>query len=124
MARWNISGDTVTLEDQRRRSPMRWLRQNGLKIAVVLGVVEAIAAFVFGFKFLMLAIGVIAVLGYLNIRHRLPESIRRPVWVIVTAQAIAGLLVPAVYAGMAIAFVIGTIMLVILLLVLLGDRRR
>jgi hypothetical protein len=125
MARWNISGDTVTLEEgKRRRSPSQWLRQNSLRIAVVLGIAEAIWAFVFGYKFIMMAIAVIAVLIYLNVRHRLPEAVRRPVWVLVMAQAIAGLLVPAVYAGMAIAVVIGAIMLVILFLFMLGDRNR
>ena len=125
MARWNISGDTVTLEEgKRRRSPSQWLRQNSLRIAVVLGIAEAIWAFVFGYKLIMMAIAVIAVLVYLNVRHRLPEAIRRPVWVLVMAQAIAGLLVPAVYAGMAIAVVIGAIMLVILFLFMLGDRNR
>ena len=125
MARWNISGDTVTLEEgKRRRSPTQWLRQNSLRIAVVLGIAEAIWAFVFGYKLIMMAIAVLAVLVYLNVRHRLPEAVRRPVWVLVMAQAIAGLLVPAVYAGMAIAVVIGAIMLVILFLFMLGDRHR
>jgi hypothetical protein len=124
MARWNISGDTVTLEEQGRRSPKRWLRQNSLRIAVVLGIAEAIWAFVFGYKLIMMAVAVIAVLVYLNVRHRLPEAVRRPVWVLVMAQAVAGLLVPAVYAGMAIAVVVGTIMLVVLFLFMLGDRRR
>jgi hypothetical protein len=125
MARWNISGDTVTLEEgKRRRSPSQWLRQNSLRIAVVLGIAEAIWAFVFGYKLIMMAVAVIAVLLYLNVRHRIPDAIRRPVWIIVMAQAIAGLLVPAVYAGMAIAIVVGAIMLLVLLLVMLGDRNR
>ena len=124
MARWNISGDTVTLEERGRRSPSRWLRQNSLRIAVVLGLIEAVAAFVYGHKLLMMVIGIGSVFLYLNVRHRLPEAIRRPLWVIVMAQAIAGLLVPAVYAGLAIAVVIGGIMLLVLVLVLLGDRRR
>jgi len=125
MARWNISGDTLTLEEQQgRRSPLRWLRQNSLRIAVILGLAEAIAAFLYGYKFLMMVIGVAAVFGYLNVRHRLPNAIRRPLWVIVMAQAIAGLLVPAIYAGIAIAIVVGSIMLLVLVLVLLGDRKR
>jgi len=124
MARWNISGDTVTLEERGRRSPTQWLRQNSLRIAVILGLAEAIAAWLYGFKFLMMVIGVAAVFGYLNIRHRLPNAVRRPLWVVMMAQAIAGLLVPAVYAGIAIAVVVGTIMLLVLILVMLGDRRR
>jgi hypothetical protein len=126
MARWNISGDTLTLQeqDQGRRSPLRWLRQNSLRIAVILGLAEAVAAFLYGFKFLMMVIGVAAVFGYLNVRHRVPNAIRRPLWVVVMAQAIAGLLVPAIYAGFAIAVVVGSIMLLVLFLVLLGDRKR
>ncbi len=126
MAKWNISGDTVTLEDgsQRRRSPTRWLRQNSLRIAVVLGLSEAAAAFLYGHRLLMLVIGVVAVFGYLNVRHRLPGAVRRPLWVIVMAQAIAGLVVPAIYAGIFIFTVIAVLMLLVLVLVLLGDRRR
>jgi hypothetical protein len=69
-------------------------------------------------------VGVLAVLAYLNLRHRIPAAIRRPVWVLVTAQAVAGILVPAITIGIGIAIVVGGIMLVILLLVMLGDLRR
>jgi hypothetical protein len=126
MAKWNISGDTVTLEDgsQGRRSPTRWLRQNSLRIAVVLGLAEAAAAFLYGHRLLMIVVGVAAVIGYLNIRHRLAGVVRRPLWVIVMAQAIAGLVVPAIYAGIFIFTVIAALMLLVLVLVLLGDRRR
>ena len=64
------------------------------------------------------------VLAYLNLRHRIPAAIRRPVWVLVTAQAVAGILLPAVYIGIGIAVVVGGILLLILLLVMLGDLRR
>jgi hypothetical protein len=40
------------------------------------------------------------------------------------AQAIAGILLPAIYVGIGIAVVVGGIMLVILALVMLGDLRR
>jgi hypothetical protein len=124
MARWNVSGETLTLEERGRRSPSRWLRQNSLRMAVLLGIVEAILAFVTHHTLIMMVVGVVAVFGYLNVRHRVPGVIRRPLWVLVMAQAIAGLALPAVYAGAFVAMVIIFIMLIVLLLVMLGDRRR
>lgn len=124
MAPWNVSSDALTIEQEPRRSPSRWLRQNSLRIAVVLGILEAIFAWTRGFSVEMMLVGVVAVLAYLNLRHRIPASIRRPVWVLVTAQAVAGILVPAITIGIGIAIVVGGIMLVILLLVMLGDLRR
>lgn len=124
MAPWNVSSDALTIEQEPRRSPTRWLRQNSLRIAVVLGILEAILAWTRGFSVEMMLIGVLAVLAYLNLRHRIPTSIRRPVWVLVTAQAVAGILVPAITIGLGIAIVVGGLMLVILLLVMLGDLRR
>jgi hypothetical protein len=125
MARWNVSGgDTLTLEEQGRRSPTRWLRQNGLRIALVLGLVEAVFVWVTHHTLLMMLIGVLSVVVYLNVRHRLPMAIRRPLWVIVMAQAVAGLALPAIYTGAAIAMLIAVILLVVLVLVMLGDRRR
>jgi hypothetical protein len=64
------------------------------------------------------------VVGYLQIRHRLPELVRRPLWVVVMAQAIAGILLPAIYLSLAVAVIVGGIMLLILALVMLGDLRR
>jgi len=124
MAPWNVSNDALTIEQQPRRSPTRWLRQNSLRIAVVLGILEAIVAWTRGFSIEMMLVGVVAVLAYLNLRHRIPAAIRRPVWVLVTAQAVAGILVPAITIGLGIAIVVGGLMLVILLLVMLGDLRR
>jgi hypothetical protein len=124
MAPWNVSSDALTIEQEPRRSPSRWLRQNSLRIAVVLGILEAIVAWTRGFSIEMMLVGVVAVLAYLNLRHRIPARIRRPVWVLVTAQAVAGILVPAITIGIGIAIVVGGIMLVILLLVMLGDLRR
>jgi hypothetical protein len=46
------------------------------------------------------------------------------VWVVATAQGIAGLLLPAVYLGIGIAVIVTGIMLVVLLLFMLGDLRR
>ena len=124
MAPWNVSSDALTIEQEPRRSPTRWLRQNSLRIAIVLGILEAIVAWTRGFSVEMMLIGVLAVLAYLNLRHRIPAAIRRPLWVLVTAQAVAGILVPAITIGLGIAIVVGGLMLVILLLVMLGDLRR
>ena len=124
MAPWNVSSDALTIEQEPRRSPSRWLYQNSLRIAVVLGLVEAVFAWVRGFRIEMMLVGVLAALIYLNLRHRIPVRIRRPIWVVVMAQAIAGILLPAIYVGIGIAVVVGGIMLVILALVMLGDLRR
>ena len=124
MAPWNVSSDTLTIEQEPRRSPSRWLRQNSLRIAIVLGLVEAVVAWTQGFRVVIMLVGVLSVLAYLNLRHRIPAAIRRPVWVVVTAQAVAGILLPAVYIGIGIAVVVGGILLLILLLVMLGDLRR
>ncbi len=124
MSNWNISGDQLTIEPRERRSPTRWLQQNSLRIAVVVGLAEAAFAFVAGHRLLLTAVGVLSVLLYLNVRHRLPQAIRRPVWVIVMAQAIGGLVVPLIYIGLAMAVIVGSLLLVVLVLVMLGDRMR
>src|SRR5205814_866949 len=94
------------------------------RIAVILGLVEAAVAWTRGLSLEMMFVGVLSVLAYLNLRRRIPNSIRRPVWVAVTAQAVAGLLVPAITVGIGIAVVVAGILLVILLLVMVGDMRR
>ena len=124
MAPWNVSSDALTIEHEPRRSPSRWLRQNSLRIAVILGLLEAVFAWARGFRLEMMLIGVLAALLYLNLRHRIPTRIRRPIWVVVMAKAIAGILLPAIYVGIGIAVVVGGIMLLILALVMLGDLRR
>src|SRR5439155_23887459 len=118
------SGDTVTLEEGRRRSPSRWLRQNSLKLALLLGIAEAIFALVTGHRLLIMLIGLISAIAYFNVRARLPERIKRPVWILVAAQVVAGLVVPAIYAGVLIFSVVAALLLVVLLLVMLGDLRR
>ena len=123
MAEWNLSDDGMTIEQRKRRSPNAWLRDNSLKLAIVIGVSEAVIAYVKGFHFLW-AIGLLAVFGYWWLRSRVRPSIRRPLWVVAVSQAIAGIAVPAVFAGLFIAAVVGVLLLVIMLLVLLGDRRR
>ena len=124
MAPWNVSSDTLTIEEKPRRSPSQWLRQNSLRLAVVIGLVEAVVAWTRGFSLEMMLIGVLSVIGYVQLRHRIPAAIRRPVWIAVTAQAVAGLLVPAITVGIGIALVVAGILLLVLLLVMLGDLRR
>jgi hypothetical protein len=124
MSKWNVSGDALTIEPRERRSPSRWLRQNSLRIAVVLGLVEAVVMWADGHRLLMTVIGVAAVAGYLNVRHRLPEAIRRPLWIVVMAQAIAGLTLPLVYIGIGMLVIVGGLLLVVLALVMLGDLMR
>jgi hypothetical protein len=125
MAPWNVSsGDALTIEQRPRRSPTRWLHEHGLRIAFFVGLVEAVFAWAEGYKLVMMLIGVLSVVGYLQVRHRLPELVRRPLWVVVMAQAIAGILLPAVYLSLAVAVIVGGIMLLILALFMLGDLRR
>jgi hypothetical protein len=124
MSNWNISGDTLTVEPRERRSPTRWLHQHSLRIAVVLGLAEAVFAWATGHRILLMVIGVLAVVSYLNVRHRLPEVIRRPLWIVVMAQAIGGLVLPFVYVATAIFFIVGLLLLAVLALVMLGDRTR
>ena len=124
MADWNVSSDSLTVEPRQRRSPSRWLHQNSLRIAVVLGLVEAVWAWAAGYRLLMTLIGVLAVGGSLQVRQRMPERIRRPVWVIVMAQAIAGLVLPLVIFGMAMFAIVAGLILVVLVLVMLGDLMR
>lgn len=124
MSNWNISGDTLTVEPRERRSPTRWLHQHSLRIAVVLGLAEAVFAWATGHRILLMVIGVLAVVIYLNVRHRLPELIRRPLWIVVMAQAIGGLVLPFVYVATAMFFIVGSLLLIVLALVMLGDRMR
>jgi hypothetical protein len=124
MSNWNISGDTLTVEPRERRSPTRWLHQHSLRIAVVLGLAEAVFAWATGHRLLLMVIGVLAVVGYLNVRHRLPDLIRRPLWIVVMAQAIGGLVLPFVYLATAMFFIVGSLLLIVLALVMLGDRMR
>ena len=124
MARWNISSDALTIEQQPRRSPTRWLRANSLRIAFVIGLVEAVIAWSEGFRLVMMLVGIVSVVAYMQVRHRLPAVVRRPLWIVVTAQAVAGILLPAIYLGIAIAAIIFGIMLLVLLLFMLGDLRR
>jgi hypothetical protein len=123
MAEWNLSSDPMTLEEKPRRSPQTWLRQNSLRISLVVGVVEAIVAWQAGFK-LMWLVGLAAVFGYLYVRRHVPRSLRRPLWMVAMSQAVAGIVVPAIFGAVLIAALIGGLLLVIMVLVLLGDLRR
>jgi hypothetical protein len=124
MAKWNVSSDAMTLEQQPRRSPSSWLRQNGLRIAILVGVIEGIYAWHTGHKFLMLLIGVLSVAAYWSVRHRLPTAIRRPLWIIVTAQAVAGILVPFITLGIFVLTIGLVCVLLVLVFVMLSDRGR
>jgi hypothetical protein len=124
MARWTVSGETVTLETGPRRPLESFLARYGLRIAVILGLVEALVAWAGGFTLVMLLVGLLAILGYLWARRRVPRRLRRPLGVLGMAQGIAGLAPLAVGAGLLVAVMIGGLLLLIMLLVLLGDRRR
>jgi hypothetical protein len=124
MAKWNISSDSMTVEQAPRRSPSNWLRQNGLRVAVIGGLVEAVIFYVTGHALLMMVIGILSVLIYLNVRHRIAPAIRRPLWVVVMAQAIAGLLLPAITVGFFVATILAVGLLIVAILVMLGDRTR
>jgi hypothetical protein len=124
MAEWNLSTDQMTLEQKPpRRTPAQWLRQHSIRIAVVAGVVEAALAWHVGFR-LMWLVGITAVLGYLYLRKRVPQSLRRPLWVVAMSQAVAGIVVPAIFGLFFFAAILGGLLLVIMALVLLGDLRR
>jgi hypothetical protein len=124
MAEWNLSTDQVTLEQKPgRRSPARWVRDNSIRIAVVVGFVEAALAWHVGFR-LMWLVGVLAVLSYLYLRRRVPAAVRRPLWVVAMSQAVAGIVVPAIFGLFFFAAIVGALLLVIMVLVLLGDLRR
>ncbi len=89
----------------------------------MLGVIEGLWAWYSGHKFLMLVIGVASVAIYWSVRHRLPLAIRRPLWIIVTAQAVAGILIPVVTLGIFIATIVLIGVLLVMVLMMLADRR-
>ncbi len=124
MAEWNLSTDRATLQEKApRRSPLQWLRDHSIRIALVVGLVEGVAAWVSGFRFLFL-VGLAAVFGYLWLRRRIPTSLRRPLWVVAMSQAVAGIIVPALSGLIFLTAMIAALVLVILALVMLGDLRR
>ncbi|HEY0388786.1 MAG TPA: hypothetical protein VGC71_10115 [Gaiellales bacterium] len=124
MAEWNLSSDRVTLEEKApRRSPLKWLREHSIRIAIVVGIVEGAAAWVVGFRFLFL-VGLLAVFGYLWLRKRVPLRLRRPLWVVAMSQAVAAIIVPALQGLIFLTAIVAALVLVILVLVLLGDLRR
>jgi hypothetical protein len=124
MAEWNLSTDQVTLEQKPpRRSPATWLRANSIRISLTVGALEAAIAWRAGFR-LMWLVGIAAVLGYLYVRRHVPLRFRRPLWMVAMSQAVAGIVVPAIFGLFVVAAVIGALLLVIMVLVLLGDLRR
>src|SRR5437588_1657979 len=107
MAEWNLSTDQVTLEQKPpRRSPVAWFRANSIRISLVVGVVEAAIAWRAGFRMMWL-VGILAVLGYLYVRRRTPLSLRRPLWMVAMSQAVAGIVVPAIFGLFFVAALIG-----------------
>jgi hypothetical protein len=124
MAEWNLSTDQVTLEQKpRRRSPVRWLRENSIRISVIAGFVEAILAWRAHFTFLWV-FGLAVVLVYFYLRRSIPQPLRRPAWMVAMSQAVAGLVQPVIAGLYLMIVLIGGLMLLILVLVLLGDLRR
>ena len=124
MSEWNLSSDQITLEQrQRRRSPVQGLRDNSIRIAVLVGLAEAVVAWRAGFK-LMWLVGLLAVFAYLWLRTRVPRSLKRPLWMVAMSQAVAGIVVPAIFGAFLIMAVIGGLLLVIMVLVMLGEFRR
>ncbi|HVG88890.1 MAG: hypothetical protein ACJ740_02370 [Gaiellales bacterium] len=120
---WNVSSDRMTIEPPQRRSPARWIRENSLRIAVVVGLTEAAVAYFSGVRYLWAA-GLLAVFAYWYVRKRVPQWLRRPLWIVAMSQAIAGLAVPALFGALFITFVIGAVLLLMMVLVMLGDLRR
>jgi hypothetical protein len=53
-----------------------------------------------------------------------PAAVRRPLWVVAMSQAVAGIVVPAIFGLFFFAAIVGALLLVIMVLVLLGDLRR
>jgi len=125
VAEWNISsGDPMTLEQKPgRRSPARWFRENSIRIAILAGVIEAIVAWHYDIRWLWL-VGVLTVIGYFYIRRRVPASLRRPLWMLAMSQAVAGIILPAIFGLFFVFAVVGGLLLVIAVLFLLGDLRR
>ena len=120
---WNVSSDRMTIEPPQRRSPARWIRENSLRIAVVVGLTEAAVAYFSGVRYLWAA-GLLAVFAYWYVRKRVPQWLRRPLWIVAMSQAIAGLAVPALFGALFITFVIGAVRRLMMVLVMLGDLRR
>jgi hypothetical protein len=120
---WNVYSDRMTIEPPQRRSPARWIRENSLRIAVVVGLTEAAVAYFSGVRYLWAA-GLLAVFAYWYVRKRVPQWLRRPLWIVAMSQAIAGLAVPALFGALFITFVIGAVLLLMMVLVMLGDLRR
>jgi hypothetical protein len=120
---WNVSSDRMTIEPEQKRSPTRWIRENSLRIAIIVGLSEAAVGYFTGLRYLW-AVGLLAVFGYWYVRRRVPQWLRRPLWIVAMSQAIAGLAVPALFGALFISFVIGAVLLLMMVLVMLGDLRR
>ncbi len=124
MAEWNVSSDPRVLEQKTRRNPVQWLRQNSVKLAVGVGIIEALVAWHLGYKLLLPVFAIVVVLGYFWLRNRVPQSFRRPLWIVAMSQAVAAIILPALFGLFLLVAIIAAGLLLILALVLLGDLRR
>jgi hypothetical protein len=124
MAEWNVSTDRVTLQEKPpRRSPVQWVREHSIRIALVVGIVEGLAVWLKGFHWLWL-VGLVVVFAYLWLRKRVPLRLRRPLWILAMSQAVAAIIVPALGGLLFLTAIVAALVLLILVLVMLGDLRR
>jgi hypothetical protein len=125
MAEWNVSSDPRVLEQKSpRRSPAQWLRQNSLKLAVGIGIIEAIVAWQAGYKLLLPLVAILVVFAYLWARKRVPQSVRRPLWIVTMSQVVAAIILPAIVGAFLLFAIVAAGLLIVMALVLLGDLRR
>jgi hypothetical protein len=112
--------------DPHGRGAAGWLRRYRLRIAIGLGIFESLA-FAFGRigALPLLLIGIAAVAFHLWWgRHLRSRMLRQVSWIICFAQGIVAL-IPAIIGFAAIGLIIaGTVALLVLMMVLLGDRGR
>ena len=95
-----------------------------VKLAVAVGIVESLVAWHLGYKLILPVFAVAVVLGYFWIRNRVPQSVRRPLWIVAMSQAVAAIVLPALFGLFLLVAIVAAGLLVILALVLLGDLRR
>jgi len=124
MSEWNVSSDPRVLEQKPSRSPSRWLRQNSLKLAVLVGIIEAIVAWQAGYKLLLPLFAILVVFAYLWARNRVPRSVKRPLWVVTMSQVVAAIILPAIIGAFVLFAILAAGLLLVMALVLLGDLRK
>ena len=77
---------------------------------MVVGFVEAAFAWHVGFR-LMWLVGVLAVLGIPVPAPAGAGAVRRPLWVVAMSQAVAGIVVPAIFGLFFFAAIVGALLL-------------